>query len=305
MKKLILMLVLVVACSRSESVAGIASTAPPRPQADTSARSIVQPAAPARDTPGVAVGVAALQTESEVPAAPAAPAIPRMIVRTADVRIIVADTSKTVDAVTKSVEGAGGYVSGSNIWREGELLRAKLTLRVPADKLTSTLASIRAQAKRVETETIASEDVSQEFVDLDSQVRNLEATEGELLELLKVARVNSKRATDVLEVHEQLTVIRGQIEQARGRMRYLSQVTSMSAVALDIVPDAIAQPIVKKGWQPFVVVKDASRALVDLLQNIATVAIWFVIYVVPVLGMLFLLIYAMVKASRKSRAREA
>lgn len=298
MKKLILMLVLVTACNRSESVAGVSSAAPPRQQGDTSAYAVAEPP-PARDAQGVAGGVSALTTEA------AAPAMPRMIVRTADVRIIVADTSKTVDAVTKSVEGAGGYVSGSNIWREGELLRAKLTLRVPADKLTSTLASIRAQAKRVETETIASEDVSQEFVDLDSQVRNLEATETELLELLKVARVNSKKATDVLEVHEQLTLIRGQIEQARGRMRYLSQVTSMSAVALDIVPDAIAQPIVKKGWQPFVVVKDASRALVELLQNVATVAIWFVIYVVPILGMLLLLIYAMVRAARKSRAREA
>ncbi len=293
-KKLILMMVLVVACNRSESVAGISSAAPPRQQGDTSESAVVS-GAPARDTPGVAA----------VTTGAAAPAMPRMIVRTADVRIIVADTSKTVDAVTKSVESAGGYVSGSNIWREGELLRAKLTLRVPADKLTSTLASIRAQAKRVETETIASEDVSQEFVDLESQVRNLEATETELLELLKVARVNSKKASDVLEVHEQLTLIRGQIEQARGRMRYLSQVTSMSAVALDVVPDAIAQPIVKKGWQPFVVVKDASRALVELLQNVATVAIWFVIYVLPILGMLCLLIYAMVRASRKSRAREA
>ena len=228
-----------------------------------------------------------------------------MIVRTADVKIIVADTSKTVDAITKSIEGAGGYVSGSNIWREGELLRAKLTLRVPADKLTATLASIRALAKRVENETIASEDVSQEFVDLESQVRNLEATEAELLELLKVARVNSKKATDVLEVHEQLTMIRGQIEQARGRMRYLSQVTSMSSVALDIVPDAIAQPVVEPGWQPLVVMKDASRALVALLQNVATVAIWFLIYILPILGMLTLAITALIKLARRSRTREA
>jgi hypothetical protein len=292
-KKLILMLVLVVACSRKEGVAGLASGGR---QADAATQPVVMAAEPARG----GVNAPGLAAES----APT-PAVPRMIVRAADVRIVVADTSKTVDAVTKSVESAGGYVSGSNIWREGELLRAKLTLRVPADRLTSTLASIRAQAKRVENETITSEDVSQEFVDLESQVRNLEATETELLELLKVARVNSKKATDVLEVHEQLTLIRGQIEQARGRMRYLSQVTSMSSIALDIVPDAIARPVVQKGWQPLVVVKDASRALVALLQNIATAAIWFVIYVAPILGMLALLIAALVKIARRSRASEA
>ncbi len=295
MKKLTVILLLAAACSRKESVASRSAAPPPRQ--DVAARSIVLPAeqAPSRGMP------AGLVAE---PAA-AVPAIPRMIVRTADVRIIVTDTSRTVDAVTRAIEGAGGYVSGSNIWREGEQLRAKLTLRVPADKLTAALASIRAQAKRVEAETIASEDVSQEFVDLESQVRNLEATETELLELLKVARVNSRKASDVLEVHEQLTLIRGQIEQARGRMRYLSQVASMSAIALDIVPDAIGKPVVQAGWQPMVVVKDASRALVGLLQNVVTTLIWFFVYVAPILGMLLLLVYALVKASRRSRAREA
>jgi Domain of unknown function (DUF4349) len=234
-----------------------------------------------------------------------APAPQRMIVRTAHVKIIVDDTSKVVDAITKSVEASGGYVSDSNIWREGELLRARLTMRVPADKLTSTLASIRGVARRVDNETISSQEVTQEYVDLESQVRNLEATEAELRELLKVARVNSKKATDVLEVHEQLTVIRGQIEQARGRMRYLSQVAAMSSIALDIVPDAIAQPVVQPGWQPLVVAKDAGRALVSLLQRLATAAIWFVIYVLPVLGMLALAIFLLTKLARRARTREA
>lgn len=277
MKKLAIILVLAAACGREK---GMARSVEPAAQNDAAGR-------------------------AEISRAAAAPAIPRMIVRTADVRIVVEDTSKAVDAVTKSVESAGGYVSGSQIWREGELLRAKLTVRVPADKLTSTLASIRAHAKRVENETISSEDVSQEFVDLESRVRNLEATETELLELLKVARVTSRKAADVLEVHNQLTAIRGEIEQARGRMRYLSQVTSMSSIALDLVPDAIAQPLVQPGWQPLVVAKDASRALVALLQSLATAAIWFVIYVAPILGMLALGIAALVKLARRSRTRTA
>ncbi len=290
MKILVLMLALLAAACRGEEGAARSRSAV---ATDVAARPAVVAPSESEGVAGVPVAVAAT------------PAMPRMIVRTAEVKIVVADTSKTVDAVTKTVEGAGGYVSGSNIWREGELLRARLTLRVPAGKLTTTLSAIRAQAKRVQSETISSEDVSQEFVDLESQVRNLEATEAELLELLKVARVNSKKAADVLEVHNQLTVIRGQIEQARGRLRYVSQVTALSSIALDVVPDAIAQPVVEPGWQPLVVVKDASRALVVLLQNLATAAIWFVIYVAPILGMLALLITAVVKIGRKSRTREA
>ncbi|HEY0139556.1 MAG TPA: DUF4349 domain-containing protein [Thermoanaerobaculia bacterium] len=223
----------------------------------------------------------AAQRVANVAGAPAAPAMPRMIVRTANVSIIVRDTSEAVKAITERSEAAGGYVADSRIWRDGELLRATLTVRVPADRLTATLASIRTVAKRVENETVTSEDVSQEFVDLESQVRNLEATETELRQLLTTVREKAKRAADILEVHQQLTTIRSQIEQLRGRMRYLSQVSAMSSITLAIIPDAIAQPVVQPGWQPVVVARNAGRALVGALQAIANVAIWFIILGLP------------------------
>ncbi|HJQ38142.1 MAG TPA: DUF4349 domain-containing protein [Thermoanaerobaculia bacterium] len=235
-------------------------------------------------------------------AAPAAAAMPRMIIRTANVKILVDDTAKAVDAVTRAVEGVGGYVSGSHIWRDGELLRATLTLRMPSDKLTSTLAAIRGLAKRVENETISSEDASQEYVDLESQLRNLEATEIELRELMTTIRKNAKKAQEVLEMHQQLNAIRSQIEQIKGRMRYLSQVAAMSTVTLEVAPDLIQQPVVEPGWQPVVIVKDASRALVGVLQSIATTAIWFVIYVLPILGMLLLALFFGWKLIRRQRA---
>jgi hypothetical protein len=77
--------------------------------------------------------------------------MPRMIVRNADVRIVVGDTATALNAITKEIEAGGGFVSDSSVWREGELLRARLTLRVPSAQLTSTLASIRKVAKRSRT----------------------------------------------------------------------------------------------------------------------------------------------------------
>jgi hypothetical protein len=231
--------------------------------------------------------------------------LPRLIVRTAELRVTVADTSKAVAEATKSVEAVGGYVAGSRVWREGELLRARLTLRVPADKLTPALAQLRALAKRVENETISSEDVSAEYVDISARVRNLEATEEELRQLLVVARQHSRRATDVLEVHAQLSRIRGEIEQARGRMRYLSETAAMSSVNLEVIPDAIAQPVVEPGWQPLVVAREAVRALIAFLQVAANAAIWVVIYVVPLVGMLMLIALLAWKAFRRVSGRNA
>jgi hypothetical protein len=290
-------------CAKQETASPVAIDAASKAGGNATASQVVAPVqqAPSDSSPAGIVGgvVGVVGTE------PAAQEAPRMIVRTAEMRIVVGDTMKTVDAVTKAVEAMGGYVSGSNIWREGELMRATLKLRIPADKLTASLTSIRGLAKRVDNETIASQDVSQEFVDLESQVRNLEATETELRALLITARQNSKRASDVLEVHQQLTIIRGQIEQARGRMRYLSQVAAMSSISLDVLPDAIAQPVVEPGWHPVIIAREAIRALVGALQSAATVGIWLIVYIVPIFGMLALVIAALWKLARRSRAREA
>ena len=79
--------------------------------------------------------------------------------RNATMRIVVADTSEAVEAVTGSVESLGGHVAVSEIWREGDLIRARLTLHVPRGSLTPALAAIRDVADRVERETVASEDL--------------------------------------------------------------------------------------------------------------------------------------------------
>lgn len=205
-----------------------------------------------------------------------------MIVRTATVTIVVADTGKSIDKIASVVEQNGGYVSGSNIWRETEQLRAKLTLRVPSTTLRTTLAAIRACGIRVESETMSSDEVTQEYVDLGSQLKNLEATEVELRELMTAVREHSKKASEVLEMSQQLTAVRGQIEQARGRMRYLEQATSYATVNVELVPDAVAKPVVEPGWQPVAVAKDAARALTNVLKAIASTAIWLVIYVLPI-----------------------
>jgi len=268
MRKLMLalLLVAVVACKKEErNVGGVdAAAAPPPPLAQV-ARSVV----------GNSAGEAA-----------GAPLRAPMIVRTATLTIIVADTGKALEKIASVVEQNGGYVSGSNVWRETEQLRAKLTLRVPSTGLRSTLAAIRACGIRVQSETMSSDEVTQEYVDLGSQLKNLEATEVELRELMTAVRQHAKKASEVLEMSQQLTAVRGQIEQARGRMRYLEQMTSYATVNVELVPDAVAKPVVEPGWQPVAVAKDAARALTNVFKEIATSAIWLVIYALPIILLL-------------------
>ncbi|HEV8658451.1 MAG TPA: DUF4349 domain-containing protein [Thermoanaerobaculia bacterium] len=207
----------------------------------------------------------------------------RMIIRSANVSMIVDDTSAAIEKITAAAESVGGYVSDSKVWRDGEQLRGMITLRIPADRLSAALMVIRKLAVRIQSETVGSQEVTQEYVDLQSQLRNLEAAEGELRQLMTTIRQNSKKASEVLEMYQQLSAIRSQIEQIKGRMRYLSQMSAFATLQADLIPNAIAKPVVEPGWQPLVIVKNASRALVEALQTFAAVAIWLGIYVLPML----------------------
>ncbi|MBI2215627.1 MAG: DUF4349 domain-containing protein [Acidobacteria bacterium] len=251
-------------CSKKEGSAPMAT----REQATDAAPA---PAAPAVDDAKLAGRANA-----------AAPAVQRMIIRTANIELVVADPVAAAHALSLFCEARGGWVATSKQWREGEQPRASLTLRVPAKDLAVALAEARRLAIRVESETVEGQDVSEEFADLGSQLRNLEAAENELRELLVTVRQNAKRASDILEVYQQLVTIRGQIEATRGRMNYLSQMAAMSTIHAELMTDALATPVVEPGWRPLVIARDAGRSLVRTLQAFASALIWIVVYLLPI-----------------------
>lgn len=253
----------------------------------------------AAPTPLLAVGAPVRVAAKS--AVPAASSPQRMIVRTASMSLVVSDSRDAIDAITAAAERNGGYVNDSKVWREGELLRATMTLRVPSQKLSAILADVRRVAKRVQSESISSQEVTEEYVDLGSRLRNLEAAENELRQLMTTVRERARRAADVIEMHQQLTTIRSEIEQVKGRMRYLEQVSAMSSINLELIPDAIAQPVVEPGWQPLVVAKNAARSLVAALQGLTNVVIWFAIYLLPIGALFALAAYAAWKVIARLR----
>jgi hypothetical protein len=238
------------------------------------------------------------QAQSEVKA----PAMPRVIIRNAQLTLVVGDAAPIVDKLSLLAGSFGGYVSDAKQWRETEQLRATITLRIPAEHLDEVLAAARKLARRVESENLDANDATQEYVDLDSQVRNLEATETEMRALMTDVRARMKKSEDILEIYQHLTQLRGQIEQAKGRMRYLGQLSAMATIKIDLVPDAIAKPVVEQGWQALAIARDASRSLVRTLEAVATALIWCGIYLLPV-ALLFVLaalgIRVVVRAMRR------
>ncbi len=209
------------------------------------------------------------------------PETQRMIVRSADVTMQVADVRRVVQQVTEVTASAKGFLGASRLWRDGDAEHATMTVRVPADALDATLAKLRALAVRVDNEAVTGEDVTRQAVDLSAQLTNLRATETELRALLVTVRQRTQKASDVLEVHMELSRIRGEIEQHTAELQTLTQLAALSTISLQLRPDVVATPIAAHAWQPVGVLRDATRALVGAMRTGANVLIWAVVCGVP------------------------
>ncbi len=218
--------------------------------------------------------------------------LPRMIVYRGSLDLIVADPMETQDEIIALVEGLGGYIlsSESYIYRD-DMRRVEMTLKVPADRFNEAMSALRKLAVDVRHDTVSTEDVTQEYVDLESRLRALEAKAERLEELM--AQAEDTEA--VLSVYRELSSTEQEIEQVKGRMRYLQRMSAMSTISLTLTPDEAARPVELPGWTPGATVRRAVEALVSIFQFLVDTLIWVLIVIVPTLAVIGLAIFAFIR----------
>jgi hypothetical protein len=203
----------------------------------------------------------------------------RMIVRTGEISLVVEDVAQSVEEIAQLAASYGGYVVSSNIYGEEEDMKGRISIRLPDERFDQALAELRDLAVRVESESTSSEDVTEEYIDLESRLKNAEATEQQYLVLLEKA----EDVEDILRIYESLSQVRQEIEQIKGRMLYLERTSSMSLISVRLEPEATAKPLIRAGWNALEILKSAARGLVITGQVLGTIAIWLVIFI-PIWG---------------------
>jgi len=203
----------------------------------------------------------------------------RMIVRTGEMSLVVENVLKARDNIAQLAARFDGYVVSSSIWGEEEEMRGWISIRVPDEKFELALTELRNLAIRVKSESTSSQDVTEEYIDLQSRLKNAEATEKQYLALLEKAT----DVEDILRIYEHLSQVRQQIEQIKGQMQYLERTASMSMISVQLEPQATTKPLVRAGWSALEALKSAVRGLVRTGQVLGTIAIWLVIFI-PIWG---------------------
>jgi hypothetical protein len=151
-----------------------------------------------------------------------------------------------------------------------ETISGYVTMRVPAERFDEALARLRQLALSVPFEGTEARDVTEEYVDLEARLHNLEATEAQYLALLEKAET----VEEMLQVQQALSNVRGEIEQIEGRMQYLERTSDMSLIEVSLQEvRGLAEP-----WSASAAFKSAVRGLTALGRGLATLVIWLVVF---------------------------
>ncbi len=219
--------------------------------------------------------------------------VERMVIKNAKISLIVKEPPAAMDSIAKMAERMGGFVVSADLYQEvtrsgKKLPRASITVRVPAEKLNQAMDEIKSLSDELpQSENITSQDITAEYTDLESRLRNLKQAEEQLQEILDQAFSTE----DVLNVYQQLTQVREQIELLEGQMKYYRESVALSSISVELIAEESVEPLTIGGWKPVGVARDALQALINAVQFLFNALIWIVIFILPVLLLIYGLFY--------------
>jgi hypothetical protein len=217
------------------------------------------------------------------PATAANPAQERIVIQNADLAIVVKDPLAKMTEIGALAKRLGGFVVASNMSQINlsdnlKVPEGSISIRVPAQELDTALNEIKANTLEIQSENRSGEDVTDKYVDLQSQLKAKQAAADKLYEIMQ----KTEKTDETLLVFNQLTQVQSDIEVLKGQITYYEQASALSAISVRLVAEQTIQPIVIAGWRPQGVARDAVQALIDFLQNFINFLIWLVIFVLPV-----------------------
>lgn len=183
--------------------------------------------------------------------------VDRSVIVTGSVTVTVEDPLDSAREAVRIVESAGGRVDARQELSPTDFQggSARLTLRIPAERLTATLEELR-ELGRADSVTLSSNDVTVERQDVEARISALRSTIASFQSLMA-------RATDIddlITLENELSHRQADLESLEAQQRYLGDQVSMSTIALELRSEATApstQPDtflegLEAGWGAFV-----------------------------------------------------
>ncbi|MEW6400488.1 MAG: DUF4349 domain-containing protein [Chloroflexota bacterium] len=237
--------------------------------------------------------------------------VERIVIQNADLAVVVPDVQKRAQELEAMAKEMGGFLVSSQQYQTYtnngiQVPEVALTIRIPSERLDEALALVKKDAIEVRNENRTGTDVTAEYVDLQSRLKNLKAAESQLQEILETA----EKTEDVINVFNQLVYYREQIELVQGQINYYDEAARLSAINVRLISEETVEPIQIPGWKPGSVASQAFQDLKIFLQDFANFLIaffvrdlWEILITLSPFAILFFIGRAIFRRVRANRAR--
>ncbi len=230
------------------------------------------------------------------------PPASRMVIKDAEMELLVSDTDNSLANVTQMAADYGGYLISSRTWFEDEYKFASLRLAIPATSFESALNNLRLLSVAVLAETATGQDVSAEYVDLQTRLTNLEATAARVRAFLEAA----KTVEESLKVSAELSELEIQIETIKGQVRYFEGRTAFSTVTVLLTPQRPTPtpsptPTATPSWSAGASFQGAGEQFVEVSHSAMDTVIWLLVVPGPFVLAVWLIGFVLRKGLRRGR----
>ena len=170
-----------------------------------------------------------LYYKSDAPAAKDEKNIEQKIIKTGDIRFETKDLAATYNQMITAVKKYYAIVQNDTEGKDYGSVFRKIIVRVPSKNFDLFLSDISKGVAYFDNKEISSQDVTEEYIDIDARLKAKKVLESRYLELLKKAN----KVTEMLEIEKQLSTIREEIEAKEGQLRYMQSQISMSTITIE------------------------------------------------------------------------
>jgi hypothetical protein len=155
--------------------------------------------------------------------------IEQKIIKTGNLRFETNDIEATYSQIQSAVKSHNAIIQNDTEGKNYESVFKNITVRVPSKNFDLFLKDISKGVSYFDNKEISSQDVTEEYIDIDARLKAKKVLEARYLELLKKAN----KVTEMLEIEKQLSAIREEIEAKEGQLRYMQSQISMSTITIE------------------------------------------------------------------------
>lgn len=192
--------------------------------------------------------------------------ITRLVIKSGELNIVVKDVVSIAKKIIEYAQEQGGWVVSSDVKEVEKVPIGTVTIRIPAEKFDAAMDFIKGLAQKVEYEGRKGEDVTEEYVDLNSKLKTLRATKEQFYKIMKMA----KKIDEILRIQSEIEKVQGEIDQTEGRMRYLRESARMGKISVNLAlsEELLPVPPAEK-WRPGYVAKKAWQETLKFWRNVS------------------------------------